>query len=464
MTLVPDIPGSAAEAADGQALALSGRARALFTGRAEGNMSSAGGEEAELGASARERLRVRTGALAIARGYQVHGIHVSIVCEMPAPERASAPPAQADGQATAVEGLAVMVLSADCLPVALGCESAVAIVHAGWRGLAGGVLEQGVRALEGLAAGERITAIVGPGAGVCCYEVGPEVHEALGGVARRRGPVDLRAIAEQRLLAAGVAEVGHVRGVHRVRRALLLPPPRRGAGGAPGGGGMAELISGVRADTVAENLRRIREQVADAAERGARARRERHRGVEVLAASKYLAEEDLPLLARAGVTLLGENRAQDLERKVAAHGDLFEWDFIGQLQSRRVRLIVPHVRLIHSVASVSALAELERRLELARPGLAVLIEVNLAGEHGKAGIAPAELDEMIARAPVPVVGLMTMPPLSSDPEEGRRWFAALRELARERDLPTLSMGTSQDYVVAAEEGATIVRIGTNLYT
>ena len=164
-----------------------------------------------------------------------------------------------------------------------------------------------------------------------------------------------------------------------------------------------------------------------------------------------------------GVRVVGENRAQDLEAKVAAHGDLFEWDFIGQLQSRRVRLIVPHVRLIHSVASDSALRELERHRERARPGLRILIEVNVAGEEGKAGVPVEQLDEFIARAPVPVAGLMTMPPLVEDPEQSRPWFSALRALADARGLEHLSMGTSQDYLVAAEEGATIVRIGTKLY-
>ena len=148
---------------------------------------------------------------------------------------------------------------------------------------------------------------------------------------------------------------------------------------------------------------------------------------------------------------------------MAAHGELFEWDFIGQLQSRRIRMIVPHVRLIHSVASESALRELARHRDLARPGLRILIEVNVAGEVGKAGVAPQQLDHFIARAPLPVAGLMTMPPAADDPSESRPWFAALRELAAERGLEHLSMGTSQDYVVAAEEGATIVRIGTKLY-
>ena len=185
--------------------------------------------------------------------------------------------------------------------------------------------------------------------------------------------------------------------------------------------------------------------------------------MEILAATKYIASADLPLLAESGVRLVGENRAQDLQAKVAAHGELFEWDFIGQLQSRRVRLIVPHVRLIHSLASESALRELERHVALARPGLRVLLEVNVAGEAGKAGIAPSEIDTYVARSPLPVAGLMAVPPLSPRPEDSRSWFAALRELARERGLEHLSMGTSQDYVVAVEEGATIVRIGTSLY-
>ncbi len=224
---------------------------------------------------------------------------------------------------------------------------------------------------------------------------------------------------------------------------------------------MAELISGLRAERVGENLKRVREEIAAAAGRSSVPNRTRE--VEVLAAIKYVRAEDLPILAEAGVRLVGENRAQDLQAKVAAYGELFEWDFIGQLQSRRVRLIVPHVRLIHSVASDSALRELARHRELARAGLRILIEVNVAGEAGKAGVAPDELDAFLARAPVPVAGLMTMPPLARDPESSRRWFAALRELADERGLEHLSMGTSQDYPVAVEEGATIVRIGTNLY-
>ncbi|MEA2313605.1 MAG: dependent protein [Solirubrobacteraceae bacterium] len=227
---------------------------------------------------------------------------------------------------------------------------------------------------------------------------------------------------------------------------------------------MAELIRELGVEEIRSNLERIHTELATAAARA----RSLHPGgaegaVQVLAATKYVASVDLPKLAAAGVTLVGENRAQDLQQKVAEHGESFDWHFIGQLQSRRVRAIVPHVRLIHSVASESALRELERHRDLAHPDLRILVQVNLAGESAKAGVAPADLDAFIARAPLPVAGLMAMPPLVDDPEASRPWFAALRGLARERGLEVLSMGTSQDYRVAAEEGATIVRIGTSLY-
>jgi len=226
---------------------------------------------------------------------------------------------------------------------------------------------------------------------------------------------------------------------------------------------VVELISGLRAASVRANLEALEAELAAAVARSPVERPGAQAPVQVLAATKYVGVEELPALAAGGIRLVGENRAQDLERKVAAHGDLFEWDFIGQLQSRRVRLIVPHVRLIHSVASESALRELGRHGDVARDGLRILVEVNVAGEQGKAGVAPAQLDAFIERSPLPVAGLMTMPPLAADPEASRPWFAALRRLARERGLEHLSMGTSQDYLVAAEEGATIVRIGTRLY-
>jgi PLP dependent protein len=209
---------------------------------------------------------------------------------------------------------------------------------------------------------------------------------------------------------------------------------------------VAELIRGLDARRVADNLARIRGEIGD--------------DVQVLAAVKYLAVEELDALAAAGVTVAGENRAQELEVKASAHPEL-TWDFIGHLQSRKVKQVLPYVRWIHSVASDSALKELEKH---AAPQTEVLVEVNIAREEGKSGIDPGDLDAFLERCPVTVVGLMTMPPMADRPEDSRRWFAALAELAGERGLRELSMGTSQDYAVAAQEGATVVRLGTILYT
>jgi PLP dependent protein len=209
---------------------------------------------------------------------------------------------------------------------------------------------------------------------------------------------------------------------------------------------MATLITGLDAVRVRENLARVREELP--------------KGVQILAAVKYVPLEELGTLAEAGVELVGENRAQDLEAKASAYPGAFRWHFIGQLQSRKVKQLLPHVELIHSVASDSALRQLGRHGD---DTTTVLVEVNTAGEEGKAGIAPADLGAFIERCPVRVAGLMTMPPFTEDPEASRPHFAALRELAREHGLRELSMGTSQDYRVAAEEGATIVRLGTSLY-
>jgi hypothetical protein len=202
----------------------------------------------------------------------------------------------------------------------------------------------------------------------------------------------------------------------------------------------------IQVERVRANLERVRERVGDE--------------VEILAATKYVPLDELGFLAEAGVTLVGENRLQDLEAKRERWGDAFAWDFIGNLQSRKVRDILPLVRLIHSVASDSALAQLGRH---AGPDTEVLVEVNVAGEESKGGIRPAELGEFIDRCPVRVAGLMTMPPFSTDPEDSRPAFAELAELAAEHGLAQLSMGTSQDWEVAAEEGATILRLGTVLY-
>jgi YfiH family protein len=190
---------------------LPGGGRVLFTAKADGNMSSIAGDGCEQGQQARERLRVRLGLEGLARGYQVHGSVVRRVELPPYDDPAPARGAEADGQATPTPGLGMIVLAADCIPVALGCRRAVAMVHAGWRGLAADVLEEGVRALRDLAGGQEIVAVVGPCAGVCCYEVGPEVHAAFADSHREGSHIDLRAIAHDRLLAAGVSEVRDVR-------------------------------------------------------------------------------------------------------------------------------------------------------------------------------------------------------------------------------------------------------------
>jgi PLP dependent protein len=208
---------------------------------------------------------------------------------------------------------------------------------------------------------------------------------------------------------------------------------------------MAELIRGLDPEMVRSNLERIRREV------GAE--------VEILAAVKYVASDVLDVLAGAGVTLVGENRAQELATKADAHPE-FTWDFIGHLQSRKVKQVLPYVRYIHSVATDSALEQLKRH---GSADTEVLVEVNVAGEEGKSGIAPAQLGSFLERCPVTVAGLMTMPPFTTDAERSRPHFAALRELAERHGLRHLSMGTSQDYPVAVQEGATIVRLGSVLY-
>jgi PLP dependent protein len=213
---------------------------------------------------------------------------------------------------------------------------------------------------------------------------------------------------------------------------------------------MTRQFTGLDPATLRANLDRVRDRVAAAGRDPAE--------VELLAAVKYVPVEELPKLAEAGISLVGENRARELVAKHDRHGELFEWDFIGALQSRKVREIAPIARLIHSVASDSALSRLE-----AHPAREILVQVNVAGEEGKAGVAPGELADFVARSPVPVGGLMTMPPFVERAEDNRRYFARLAELAADLGLRRLSMGTSQDYEVAVQEGATIVRLGSTLY-
>lgn len=209
---------------------------------------------------------------------------------------------------------------------------------------------------------------------------------------------------------------------------------------------MAELIHNIDAAKVAANLEAVRAVAGY--------------GVELLVATKYVPLEEMGKLAEAGVHLVGENRQQDLAAKHERWGDAFEWDFIGNLQSRKVKQVLPLVRLIHSVATDSVLAQLKKQAD---PNAEILIEVNVSGEEGKGGVEPADLPAFIERCSVHIGGLMTMPPFSENPEHSRPYFSRLAELAAANGLRRLSMGTSQDWRVAVEEGATIVRLGHALF-
>ncbi|MDQ3086191.1 MAG: YggS family pyridoxal phosphate enzyme [Actinomycetota bacterium] len=192
-------------------------------------------------------------------------------------------------------------------------------------------------------------------------------------------------------------------------------------------------------EQIAERYRRVRDEVGER--------------VTVVVASKYVSAEEMAGLAEAGVEVVGENRAQDLELKHAAYGDTFRWHFIGHLQSNKVKVVNRFCELVHSLSSESAATRLT---------VPALLEVNLAEEGTKSGVSPAEIASFLLRFPS-ICGLMTMPPLAADPEASRPYFRRLAEVAAEHELPELSMGTSQDYRVAVEEGATLVRIGEALF-
>jgi pyridoxal phosphate enzyme (YggS family) len=231
---------------------------------------------------------------------------------------------------------------------------------------------------------------------------------------------------------------------------------------------LAQLVTGLDAERVASRLAEAEERIAGACARTGRA----PGSVELLAATKYVPAEALGTLADAGVRLVGENTSAALETKQELWGDRFTWDFIGHLQSRKTKDVLPRVRLIHSVSSESVMRQIERH---ATVPARVLLEINVAGEESKYGVRPESVDEFLETASqfesVHFGGLMTMPPLALDPEEARPYFAALRELAGRltqawsprHEFSILSMGTSQDYEVAAEEGATICRLGSVLY-
>ncbi len=218
-----------------------------------------------------------------------------------------------------------------------------------------------------------------------------------------------------------------------------------------------QLLTSIDGAAVAARLVELRAMLADAAKAAGRST-----APEVLVASKYFDPVAIPALVEAGATLLGENRADALAPKQAAVpvGAAVQWDYIGELQSRKAAAIAEQVDRIHTLASTSAARKLAVAAGAGAALPELLIQVNVAGEGGKGGVLAEELPALLdAAAGLPVVGLMTMPPLAQDPGDSRRWFAVLRELAAQHGLQQLSMGTSQDAVAAAAEGATVVRIG-----
>jgi PLP dependent protein len=231
---------------------------------------------------------------------------------------------------------------------------------------------------------------------------------------------------------------------------------------------VARTIGALDPERVHANVAAVRERIAAACARAGRD----PRSVELLAATKYVEVDALEALAAAGIELVGENTARDLVAKHERFGDRLTFDFIGHLQSRKTKDVLPRVRLIHSVDSESVLRQIERH---ASGRARVLLEVNVSGERSKYGLAPEAVEQFVGAADayprVLFAGLMTMPPLSDDPERTRPHFAALKELAQrlrrdwqgEHDFEVLSMGTSQDFEVAVEEGATVVRLGAVLY-
>ena len=304
----------------------------------------------------------------------------------------------------------------------------------GWRGLLAGVVPAAVAALRS----RHVAAAVGPGIGSCCYDVGEEVA---GPVRRAYGPAWCatagstypgRSSGRSAAPAASASTVST-----SARRAIPSGTSRTGATrGEPGVRGRSPTSP----EEVRERYERVQADVGP--------------GVTVVAATKYVPLGEMGVLAEAGIPVVGENRAQDLTEKHEAFGDAFRWHFIGHLQSRKAGTVNATCALVHSLDSESA----ARRVEIP-----ALVQVNLAGEQTKSGIPPEALEQFLSTSPAAVVGLSTMPPLADDPEASRPYFRRLRALAETYGLAQLSMGTTQDYLVAAQEGATLVRVGAALF-
>ncbi len=475
------MPTAAFTEIDGVLHASAHGAHALFTGRAGGvsappfdglNLGPRTGDQPGALAENRrlvEAMASRDGqARELLIGTQVHESSVAAHLE-------GYPEVNVDGvdaHVTDRRDLAIAVLTADCIPVALLAPWGVGVAHAGWRGLAGGVIGGTVGELLSIgddgASAARISAFIGPCAGACCYEVGDEVHAAFLGwpgtirarppwTSPRWPPPRSSTRAWGRSTSPGAARSA-TSGTSVTAPAAARPAAR------PGSRGGHDRSDPSGAPSPEHGRRGRRRRSSHRAARGPGRRRQRRRPAPGAGGARRLqvlrARGD-PALVQAGATLLGENRADVLAAKQATvPAGSVQWDYIGELQSRKVKDLAPQVSRIHTLASESAVRRLHA---LAESGAAVpelLVQVNVAGEEGKGGVAPTELPALLeAAAGLPVRGLMTMPPLATGPDDSRTWFGALRELAEQHGLTQLSMGTSQDALVAAAEGATVVRVG-----
>jgi pyridoxal phosphate enzyme (YggS family) len=364
----------------------------------------------------------------LAMNYQLHSSRVNR-----AEAGVKGPPG--DALWTDEPGLPILAMTADCVPVALvrtRGTPAVCVVHAGRIGILGGVLDEAVRALGG-----GVAAAVGPAMAPAATRSGTRSRSRIGIDSGPRSSRPGDSTSGRRPRPRSSARVWSASSGSTSARPAIRSASSPTAETGPLAG--ARECSRLLPEAIRANYERIRQEVGPA--------------VTVVAATKYVSVDDMQTLAEAGVEVVGENRAQDLVAKHARYAHLFRWHFIGHLQSRKAQLVSEVCELCHSLSSESAARKLT---------IPALLEVNLSGEATKSGVDPAEIERYLELYP-DVRGLMTMPPLSDDPEASRPYFRRLRELAEAQGLRELSMGTSQDYRVAAEEGATYVRVGSVLY-
>ena len=396
------------------------------------NLGRRTGDEVERVDENRRRLCAEVGAEEqdLTLGFQTHSTLVNRA-------EAGSRGAPGDGLWTEEPGIPMLALGADCSLIAMartnGSEPALAVLHAGWRGLLDGIVESAAQVI-----GPGFAAVVGPTIGPCCYEVGDEVASPYrarfgDGIVNDR-KLDLWTAAEQAALEAGASTVDRLDLCTRCRADLFFSERRTGR---PRG-----------------NTGRPWPCPLSRSRRGLPASAKKSAPMSPSSRPRSTSPSTTwPHWPRLESTSWARTARRTSRLKHAAHGDRFRWHFIGHLQSRKTKVVNHICELVHSLDSESA----ARRLEIP-----ALIQVNLAGEESKSGVPPEALPDLLALYP-DVRGLSTMPPAADNPEESRPYFRKLRELAEEHGLTELSMGTSQDYAVAAEEGATMIRIGSVLY-